>query len=186
MIIDIYMLMTKKGRLKMNKKIITILSLTASVLMLCSCSSQKAQEGFTLVSDKSCDFTFEVPSDWNISYTDSMLAANHPQDNASVCAYAFDTETDIGADDYWDTYRENYGKTLGELEVKNSEESTLDGVIARKVYYTTTIGERTFDCIVVICSRYGSIYTLNFTTVPESIEDHLEDFENIISSYKFD
>lgn len=156
-------------------------------MVLSACSQEKAEEGFKIVSDKSVDFTFEVPEDWYISYTDSMLAANNTEDNANVTAYCFNTTSEMGADDYWEKYLENFKQRFGQdsISINKLEETTLSGVIARHVFYTVDMGQDSFSCQAVICSRYSTIYMLTFTASPDTYESHLEDFENIMSSYKF-
>ncbi len=171
----------------MKNTCIKILALSAACLVLAACSKQKPQEGFKEVSDESCDFSFEVQSDWNINYTDSMLSANDTEDNTNVTAYSFSLSTPMGADDYWDEYLTNFKERFGQdsIKVNKLEETTLSGVIARHVFYTVDMGKDSFNCETIICSRYGNIYMLTFTSTPETYQNHTEDFTNIAQSFKF-
>ena len=176
-----------KERRNMKKKTcLAIFAITAACIFLSSCSSgNDPKDGFKVLSDASCDFALRIPSDWNISYTDSMLAANDPDDNANVTAYSFDTAEKTGADDYWEQYLENL-EALFTVTVNNTEETTLSGVIARHVFYTVDNGKDSFNCEAVICSRdYYSMYIITLTASVDTYESHTEDFKNIISSFSF-
>lgn len=169
----------------MKKTAITFLLLTAACLVLVSCSKNEPENGYKTLSDDSCDFEFDIPDDWTASYTDGMLSAYDTQDNTNVSAYAFDTQKEMGADDYWEVYKAQYEKTFSTMNVTKTEETTLSGVIARHVFYTVDMGLDSFNCQTVICSRYGSIYMLTFTSSPDNYENHTDEFERIISSFSF-
>ena len=177
--------MLEERQCVMKKTCFAILVLASACLALCSCSEKEPEQGYKTVSDSSCDFSFEVPDDWDVTYTDSMLAANDASDGANVTAYAFDTQTEMGADDYFEQYLENFNKTFSTMNVTEKEETTLSGVIARHVFYTVDMGEDSFNCQTVICSRYGTIYMLTFTALGDTYESHTEEFERIKDSFQF-
>jgi len=170
----------------MKKSAIKFAVLAAACLVLVSCSKSEPEEGYKTLSDPSCDFTLDCPSDWDISYTSGMLSAYDTEDKANVTAYAFDTQTEMGADDYWEQYKNQYEGTFSTMNVTQKEETTLSGVIARHVFYTVDMGEDSFNCQTVICSRYGSIYMLTFTASPDTYENHTDEFKKMIESFRFD
>ncbi len=169
----------------MKRTAITFIALAAACIVLGSCAKKTPSEGMQILSDVSCDFTLEVPSDWEISYTTSMLAAYDTADKTNVSAVSFGLQEEMGADDFWEDYKANYEGTFGTMNVNAMEETTLSGVIARHVFYTVDMGEDSFNCQTVICVRMGNVYMVTFTAAPEAYDSHTEEFEKILSSYKF-
>lgn len=169
----------------MKKSAIITLIVTILCLMLCACSSYTPQDGYKLVSSESCKFTFDVPKDWEITYTDTMLASNNQTDKANVVAFSVDTSEVIGADNYWETYKKNYEETFGKINITDFSETSLDGVIARKVVFDITIDDVPFTCQTIICSRYNTIYNLTFTSLKENYSSHMKQFDTIASTFRF-
>lgn len=169
----------------MKKTTIVFLTILIFCFVLFGCSSYKAQEGYKQVLSESCSFTFDVPQDWEITYTDTMLASNNQTDKANVVAFALNTNEVLGADDYWETYKKNYENTFGQINITEFSETTLDNVIARKVVFDITINETTFTCQTIICSRYNTIYNLTFTSLSQNYLSHTQQFEQIASTFRF-
>jgi len=170
----------------LKRTAITFITLAAACIVLGSCAKNTPSEGMQLLSDASCDFTLEVPSDWEISYTSSMLAAYDTADKTNVTAFSIGLQEEMGADDFWeDRYKPNFEDTFGTMNVNAKEETKLSGVIARHVFYTVDMGEDSFNCQTVICVRMGNVYMVTFTATPETYDSHTEEFEKILSSYKF-
>lgn len=169
----------------MKKLALSILIFITLCTTLCACSSYTAQDGYKVVASDSCSFCFDVPSDWEITYTDTMLAANDPADKSNVVGFAVDTQEVMGADNYWETYKQNYEETFGQINITEFSETSLDGVIARKVVFDITIDDVSYTCQTIICSRYNTIYTLTFTSLNTNYQTRKEQFDTITSTFRF-
>jgi hypothetical protein len=170
----------------MKKVLFSVLTLSAMCIVLSGCAQNiQAQDGYKVVSSESCDFLFEVPEDWNINYTESMLSANNTIDNANVTAFAFDTKEEILADDYFEQYKIEFEKTFSTMNIKEKLETKLSGVIARHVFYTVDMGLDSFNCQTVICAMNNRIYMVTFTASADTYENHTGEFEKILSSFRF-
>ena len=168
----------------LKTKLVTLAVLSVMCVFICSCSNEKASEGMKIVSDPSCDFYFEVPENWEINYTDSMLAAVDTKDKANVTASAFSLSEEMGADDFWEDYKVKFEETVGTINVNKLEETKLSGIIARHVYYTVDMGQDSYNSQTVVCVGMGRVYMVTFTSSPETYENHTEEFEKILSSYR--
>lgn len=169
----------------MKRTAITLIALASMCVIFASCAKEQASEGMKILSDPSCDFAFEVPSDWEISYTSGMLAAYDKSDKTNVSAFSFGLQEEMGADDFWNDYKVKFEETFGTMNVNAMEETKLSGIIARHVFYTVDMGEDSFNCQTVVCVGLGRVYMVTFTATPDAYDAHTEEFEKILSSYKF-
>ena len=177
----------------MKKTLCAILAVAAIGTGLVSCS-KKAEEGFKTVESKTCNYTFDCPESWNVSYTDGMLSAYNPDDltKANVTAFSFPhgLEAEPSSAEYWEKYRSQLSDTFGNVVQHEAKEVELGGQKVVHADYTVTLGAESFDCETVLVVYGDNVYTLTLTQgaptdeLGENYNDHSDEFAEIIKTFR--
>jgi len=177
----------------MKKTLCAILAVAVMGTGLVSCS-RKAEEGYKTVESKTCNYTFDCPESWNVSYTDGMLSAYNPKDvsKANVTAFSFShgLEEDPTAAEYWEKYRSQLADTFGNIVHHKADEVELGGQNVIHADYTVTLGAESFDCETVLVVYGKEVYTLTLTQGvkteenSENYNDHSDEFSEIIKTFR--
>lgn len=183
----------KEKNVYMKKMICVLMALVVMTAGLVSCQ-KKAEEGYKTVESKTCNYTFDCPESWTVSYTDGMLSAYNPEDisKANVTAFSFshglsEEPTAIG---YWETYRKQLEDTFKNVTQNKAEEIELGGQKVVHADYTVTIGNESFDCETVLAIYDSDVYTLTLTQGAEenydseSYNDHSDEFLAIMKTFR--
>ena len=177
----------------MKKILCLVLAVAIMGIGLVSCR-KKTEEGFKPVESKTCNYTFECPESWNISYTDGMLSAYNPEDisKANVTAFSFshglsEEPTAIG---YWETYKKQLEDTFKNVTQHKAEEIELGRQKVAHADYTVTVGNESFDCETVLAIYDSDVYTLTLTQGAkenydaENYNDHSDEFAEIMKTFR--
>ncbi len=177
----------------MKKTLCAILAVAVMGTCLVSCR-KKAEEGYKTVESETCNYTFDCPESWTVSYTDGMLSAYNPDDltKANVTAFSFShgLEEEPTAAEYWIKYRSQLADTFGDIVQHEAKEIELGGQKVSHSDYTVTIGAESFDCETVLVVYGGEVYTLTLTQgspseeIGESYNDHSDEFAEIIKTFR--
>ncbi len=177
----------------MKKTLCAILAVAAIGSCLVSCG-RKADEGYKTVESKTCNYTFDCPESWNVSYTDGMLSAYNPDDvskaNVTAFSFAHGLETDPSAAEYWTIYEKQLETTFGGISTNQAKDVELGGQNVVHADYTLTLGEESFDCETVLVVYGGEVYTLTLTQGAkteengENYNDHSDEFSEIIKTFR--
>ena len=182
----------EKNRI-MKKIVCVILALVITATCFVSCG-RKAENGFKTVESQTCNYTFDCPESWVVSYTDGMLSAYNPDDlsKANVTAFSFShgLEKVPLAIEYWDTYQKQLSDTFGKVSLGEAKEIELGGQKVAHADYTVTIGNESFDCQTVLAIYDSDVYTLTLTQGAkenydsESYNDHSDEFQTIMKTFR--
>lgn len=178
----------------MIKQLAVIASAAVLIFSLSACKKEE-KVGYREISDKTCDFRFEVPETWENTSTSGILSATVLKDvsKANITGFSFNHGLDAepGAFDYWnDHYEVQLSDTYKNVEVKNEEETELGGEKVAKAEYAVTIGEEKFDCDIMLAVYNGKVYTLTLTQgqkteeMGENYTDYTEVFEETLKTLK--
>ena len=177
----------------MKKIICAVLAISIMSMGLVACQ-KKASDGYKTVESKTCNYTFDCPESWEISYTDGMLSAYNPDDlsKANVTAFSFPHALDVtpAAIEYWETYKKQLSDTFGKVTQHEAKEIQLGGQNVVHADYTVTIGGENFDCETVLTIYDSDVYTLTLTQGAkenfdsEVYNDHSDEFAKIIKTFR--
>lgn len=177
----------------MKKTLCAILAIAVISTGLVSCT-RKAEEGYKTVQSKTCNYTFDCPESWNVSYTDGMLSAYNPDDisKANVTAFSFShgLEEAPSAIGYWEIYEKQLADTFKTVTQHKVEEIELGGQKVTHAEYTVTIGNESFDCETVLAIYDSDVYTLTLTQGAkenydaENFNDHSDEFAEIMKTFR--
>lgn len=171
------------------KKALTALCLTLTVsLVLCGCSEKRqGGDGFEIAGGENVDYTFEYPSSWEKTRDDGMIAVKSDSSPASISVTSFRPTEDIpDADAYFELYRENFEKTLGDYNEISDEEVSLGAEKAKKISYTATVMGDTYRFASVICVHNKAVYTITYTASEDDYEAHAGTLAHVIQTFEFE
>lgn len=178
----------------MRKSLCAALAVIAVGICLVSCNNKEASEGNVIVSANNGGYTFEVPSSWEISRTDGMVAVYNPEDSTkvNVTSYKFDNGLSeyVSSAEYWEIYKAKFEDTFAAMNVNKIEETKISGITAQHVFYTVDLGLDSFNCQTVLGVYANDVYVLTLTQGAKNEEneevyvDYTEDFKKMISSFK--
>lgn len=76
------------------------------------------------------------------------------------------------------------GKDGYEL-ISVQKDTVLGGRVAYTYEYTYTVGQETLRYRQVIATYKGMLYSVTYTSRPETFEDHLAEFDAILAAFTF-
>ena len=167
-------------------------------LLLCACSKEEnngnAPEGCVRMENEAVDYTFCYDESWELDRSDGMVGIKYNVAGGSAIAYASISvmsftlsDSDAGANNYWDTYRADLVDLYGDRISFESEKDAceLDKTPANRNHYTLQLSDKTYTYEQVICVRYGVVYLITLTTPEGSYESTVDCFNTVIETFAF-
>ena len=178
----------------MKKTLCAILAVCAIGITFTACN-KKAEEGFKIVENQVCSYSFQCPESWEVKQIDGMLSAVNTEDvsKANVTAYSFphgDKEKTPSAIEYWETYKTTLYNTFGNVDVNEVIEEELGGQNVAHAKYSVTIGNENFVCETVLVTYADSVYTITLTQGAKTEENsekynnHSDEFAKIVKTFR--
>ena len=170
-----------------------------AALLLCACSSGRtegdAPDGGVLFEGE--DYSFYYAEEWQVDRSDGMtgiknnIADDRAVAYASISVMAFTlSDSDQGANNYWDDYRADLTDVYGERIqfTSEKEEMELGGVPACRNRYTLQLSEDDlpYRFEQTVCVRYGVAYLVTFTVPEGGYDDTVGCYEMVLSTFAFD
>lgn len=172
--------------------------LLVCMLFTVGCGQQNtptdAPDGCLRAANDAVDFTFCYADTWQLDRNDGMIGIKLNVASGSAVAYASISaqaytlaDKSVGANDYWDTTKEDLTSLYGDklTVTKEKEELKLDGVPANRNVYTIEISETVYEFEQVICIRYGTVYLLTYTTPKGGRDRTIDCFETVLQTFAF-
>ena len=192
----------------MNKKIISVILLFASVFMLlCSCTQTKTDtpSGMKLASVEAADYYMYVPNSWIVADQDGVTSAYvsiADKSNVTCARYqikneaVFDIPADrdenkadgvIYAENYWLGYVSELETHLpGYRLISGPTATLLNGSPAVRVRYIASVSGTDYNFDMVICVKERMFaYLLTYTAESSKYDTNVASFEKIISEFVF-
>ena len=170
----------------MKKTLLRLTVLTLAVFLLSSCNRKDPYappSGMVAASDERASFCLFVPDGWVVDYSTAAAGAYFsPADPSSVSVMAWDLEhTDTSLDDWWTTNESELSLVFRDVVVESSENTTVNGLYAKKYVYSASLGEFSYRIMQVACIQNTDVYLFTYTSTPENYESHLEDVDQILT-----
>lgn len=145
-----------------------------------------APRGMIKASGKEADFVLYVPETWTVDMSTAAVSAYCSKDDpSSVSLMAWELDySDTKLDEWWEMNLAENEKVFSEIELKNEEDMTVDGLYAKKYEYSARLGEYEYSVMQVACIKGINVYVFTYTSIPESYESHLADVNSVISNMK--
>jgi len=146
-----------------------------------------APEGMKLASNDDVAYRFYVPTSWAISANDGIFAAYLESDRSSVSVVPYMPAAEsISVAQYFELCEKMMKDTAGEYELLTAPETVdLGGRQATVYVYRYTVGGREYHYKQVIAAYKSKIYSLTYTSTPESFDAHLDDVNAMIDAFEF-
>lgn len=164
------------------KKIFTSLILALIVaslaLTLVSCGGDnEAPAGMKTASGEAADYVLYVPDDWTVDLatkaTGAYYSAKDPS-NISVTAWELEN-SDSTVEDWWAIERADIDLVFTNVEIVSESNTTIDGIAAKKIEYTASLGENNYKIMQVAAVKKAVVYVFTYTSVVDSYDSHLDD-----------
>ncbi len=161
----------------------------ALALLLSSCAKNGADgapTGYVKASDEQADFTLYVPQSWTIDLSSAAAGAYcSASDPSSVSVMAWELpNADTTLDEWWELNRSEIESVFTEFAVVSDENTTVDGLYAKKVVYTASIGGYAYQYMQVAAIKGTSVYLFTYASVEENYETHLEEVAKMLEFLK--
>ena len=167
-----------------------IICLFMAITILSSCGEKSEIEipdGFQLASDEAADYHFFIPEHWTVdaknTSTSAYVSANDPA-SVSIVTWTL-SNTDFTLDEWWEGYLPEFESVYSNFAVTSNENILLDGVAAKKITYTGSLGTTDYKFTQTAAIRDSIIYVLTYTSTAERFDEHTEDLDSIIEYFEF-
>lgn len=168
------------------------LIVTITILTACSGGDTDVPSGMQKITSDALGCDLIVPKDWSNSSVQSAEPANaiigaycSNSDPTNVTVMAWNVDASTTLDTWWETYLDEFDLVFDEFKLTGTESTTLDGIAANKYTYTAKLGENELSYVQCACLHRGMVYIMTFTSKPESVESHAEDYSDIITYFRF-
>ncbi len=173
------------------KRIISVVSLLLCLCMVfAGCGNKQdenAPDGYKLASSEEADYLFYVPSEWVVDtstlYTSAYVSAGDSS-SVSVTAYGLERESTTVAD-WWKGYTEQFNEAFKDMETVSEEKVTMGGIEGVKYTYTAKMADVQYNFVCAAVVRGNYVYYMLYTSIPQYYEEHIEEFNGIVSNFKF-
>ena len=174
--------------MKHSFRILLLIAL-AMLLAFSSCAKNGkdgAPTGFVSATDEQADFTLYVPQNWKVDYSTAAAGAYYSaSDPSSVSVMAWELpNADTTLDEWWELNRSEIESVFTEFAVVSDENTTVDGLYAKKVVYTASIGGYAYQYMQVAAIKGTSVYLFTYASVEENYETHLEEVAKMLEFLK--
>ncbi len=159
------------------------LALLLPVLSSCSKGGEFAPPaGYTAASDEKADFHFYVPDKWTVDYSTAAAGAYFSAaDPSSVSVMAWELpHTDTTLDEWWTLNREEIEQVFDNFELESEENTTIDGLYAKKYVYTASLGGFDYRFLQAAAIKGTSVYLFTYASTAENYEAHLDDVNSML------
>ncbi len=174
----------------MKKTILSILALLIA-LSLTACSGENSDEpqGMQRISNEYVDYNLFVPDKWTPETSTGVITAKYSDSVlVNVSMTALRLPDDIGTpEEYWESFKEDFGTVFDEWELLSDEATTLDGHAAhRYVYAGYPLGlDVKVQYAQTVCIRSGALYLFTYTAEEQQYEKYLPDVEQMLEHFSF-
>lgn len=166
-----------------------LLALTLGApLLFASCGAKDefaAPAGFTAASDEKADFYFYVPDDWTVDYSTAAAGAYFSaSDPSSVSVMAWELpHADTTLDEWWDLNREEIELVFSDFALESEENTTVDGLYAKKYVYTAAVGGYSYRFMQTAVIKGTSVYLFTYASTEENYDAHLDDVNRMLGYF---
>lgn len=166
--------------------VLAVIILVTAMLTSCEESEVKVPNGMQLVTNDVVNYNLFVPDDWTPSISTGAVGAYcSAQDPTNVSVMAWNVDTTMTLDAWWEQYRTDFDMVFDEFSLIGQENTTVDEKAAQKYSYSAKLGEYEYYYVQYACIHYSMVYVITFTSTVENYESHLEDYEEIVSNFQF-
>ena len=162
-----------------------LLILFALTLSLSACGKKGADgapTGYVAATDEQADFTFYVPQKWTIDYSTAAAGAYYSaSDPSSVSVMAWELpNADTTLDDWWQINRGELESVFSNFTPESEENTTVDGLYAKKYVYSASIGGYDYRFMQVAVIKGPSVYLFTYSSQPENFDSHLDEVNKML------
>ena len=177
------------------KKISVISLILATVMCLfafCACAKEKdeikAPQGMILASGEKVDYYMFVPETWKVDKSELYTSAyfsHGDATNISTTAYNINTAEIKTVDDWWAGFEKQMKDVYKDVSEIKAADAKIDGIKGREYSFSAKLAEKEYNFIITAVIKGDNVYYITYTSTPEYNEDHLEEREQVIESFKF-
>lgn len=148
-------------------------------------------KGMKIFSNEYVDYTAYIPEAWIVNEpTATPYAYVGSQDASSINIVAqslSNEQIEAGLEAYWEEYAESFKQNMPDFESVSevTEGFLLDKTAASQYIYTGTVSGVKYQFQQTVCMHGGYVYIITYTSTPELFNEHIEDVEQVINTFKF-
>lgn len=177
----------------MKRIISLLLAVLAISLLLVSCTKETMgghPVGKMELTNDAVDYKFYYPDTWQTQMNEGMVCLYVSSDDPSnVSVTKFGLGEYIGLEDYIDNeqngFKAQWSAIFGQTDFGEPTDIKLGDTDAKQYVYEVTIGDIPYKYMQVFALRLNNVYTLTYAARTEVFNKHLENVNDIISSFQF-
>ena len=151
-----------------------------------SVTDKHTPAGMKIASGDDLNYVFYAPNSWITDLSDEHSYAYYPESgkpNVSVTAY---TPSDLmTAEQYFEFCEEDYKKHLSGYELIGSAQRAVAERDAISYTYKTVYGETELRTMQTVFVYNDLLYSITYTAHADRFEEHLDDLEKMLDSFRF-
>lgn len=172
--------------MKKTALILAAVMLLSVVFTSCEKSDTSVPSGMQLVTNDVVNYDLFVPDDWIPSISTGAVGAYcSASDPTNVTVMAWNVDSSMTLDKWWEQYRSDFDMVFDDFSLISQENVTVDEISAQKYSYSAKLGEYEYYYDQYACIHWSMVYVITFTSVADNYESHLEDYEEIVSNFRF-
>lgn len=158
-------------------------------LTLTSCGNNDgAPAGMKTASGEGTDYTLYVPEEWIVDLTTKATGAYYStKDPSNISVTVWELEhSDSTVEDWWAIERADIDLVFDNVEIVTEANTTIDGIAAKQVEYTASLGENNYKIMQVAAVKSSVVYVFTYTSVVESYDLHLDEVKAMLDYMQID
>ncbi len=179
-------------------KTITVIMALSLLFLLSSCNGTDASvpEGCEEISAEGIGYHFYKLTTWQTGESNGMTSAMVSEfDTSNVSMMGFDVGEARSADEYWESFSEEFTEVFGEISYEEKGTSTtLGGKDAKKYIYTADVAGIEYKFMQIVCyltnaqafTSQPEVYVFTYTAKPDKYDEHIEDVIYMADNIVFD
>ncbi len=149
-------------------------------------TDSKTPAGMKIASSDIVEYRLYVPTSWVCDSQSGVSEAYFPESgkpNITVTSYSPDTE--MTAEQYFEACEPEYKKSLDGYELISAADRTVGGRAARCYTYAVNAGGARVRISQTVLEYSGLIYSITYTALDESFDNHMEDVGKVLDAFRF-
>lgn len=159
----------------------------------CAAKTEESEvpKGMKLFSNEYVDYTAYIPESWIVNEptaTPYAYAGSQDASSINIVAQSLSNEQiEAGLGAYWESYSESFKQNMPDFESVSevTEGFLLDKTEASQYIYKGTVSGEKYQFQQTICMHGGYGYIITYTSTPELFNEHIEEVEQVINTFKF-
>ncbi len=149
-------------------------------------TDSKTPEGMKIASSDVLEYRFYVPTSWVCDSESGRSEAYFPESgkpNMTVTSYSPSEE--MTAEQYFEMCEKQYKQSISGYEFIGASDRTVGQRAAKSYVYAATVNGVRVRIMQTVMEYSGLVYSITYTALDESFDNHMEDVGAMLDAFRF-